>query len=143
MISSPKDFLRALSFKRKENVVDGESSSLLNSDPKTAADSTRMASISEISWSRCTSLPVTHAPNLSPIVATPVSARTYNEQRIKPHVSPFLFHSVSLFVDFQICWLYTHESENCILSVIEVMSLLYQKMKNETSHMSIKLCFAL
>lgn len=92
VISSPKDFLRALSFKRKENVVDGESSSLLNSDPKPAADSTRMASISEVSWSRCTSLPVSHAPNLSPLVATPVSARTYNEQQIKPRVSPLLFH---------------------------------------------------
>ncbi|KAL5097227.1 hypothetical protein RYX36_001554 [Vicia faba] len=85
VISSPKDFLRALSFKRKENVVDGESSSLLNTDFKTAPDSTRMASISEISWSRCTSLPVSHAPNLSPLIATPVSARTYNEQQIKPH----------------------------------------------------------
>ncbi|KAK2393994.1 RING/U-box superfamily protein [Trifolium repens] len=84
-ISSPKDFLRVLSFKRKVNVVDGERSSLLNSDSKTAADSTNKAPISEISWSRCNSLPVSHAPNLSPSVATPVSARTYNEQQIKPH----------------------------------------------------------
>ncbi|PNY13514.1 zinc finger protein [Trifolium pratense] len=84
-ISSPKDILRVLSFKRKSNVVDGERSSLLNSDFKTAADSTNMASISEISWSRCNSLPVSHAPNLSPSVVTPVSARTYNEQQIKPH----------------------------------------------------------
>jgi hypothetical protein len=98
-ISSPKDFLRVLSFKRKVNVVDGERSSLLNSDSKTAADSTNKAPISEISWSRCNSLPVSHAPNLSPSVATPVSARTYNEQQIKPHVSPLLFHRVSLFLD--------------------------------------------
>lgn len=89
-ISSSKGFLRALSFKRKANVADGERSSLLDSDPKAAADSSNMASISEIAWTRCTSLPVTHAANLSPSVSTPVSARTYNEQ-IKPHVSPLLF----------------------------------------------------
>nr|AFK42222.1 unknown [Medicago truncatula] len=85
--SSPKGFLRVLSFKRKVNVAaDGERSSLLNSDPKTAAESTSMTSISEIPWSRCNSLPVSHAPNLSPsVAATPVSARTYNEQQIKPH----------------------------------------------------------
>ncbi|KAJ1428831.1 Zinc finger, RING-CH-type [Sesbania bispinosa] len=82
-ISSSKGFLRALSFKRKGNVADGERSSLLNSDPKTAADCPNMASISEIAWTRCTSLPVTPASNLSPSVSTPVSARTYNEQ-IKP-----------------------------------------------------------
>ncbi|XP_004486075.1 uncharacterized protein [Cicer arietinum] len=81
--------LRALSFKRKANVViaDGERSSLLNSDPKTAAESTNMASISEIVWSRCTSLPVRHGQNVlvSPTVSTPVSARTYTEQQqIKP-----------------------------------------------------------
>ncbi|RZB63897.1 hypothetical protein D0Y65_040467 [Glycine soja] len=43
-----------------------------------------MASISEIAWKRCTSLPVTPASNLSPSVSTPISARTYNEQT-KPH----------------------------------------------------------
>ncbi|KAH1217699.1 E3 ubiquitin-protein ligase LAP [Glycine max] len=83
-ISSSRGFLRALSFKRKGNVADGERSSLLNSDPKTAADSPNMASISEIAWKRCTSLPVTPASNLSPSVSTPISARAYNEQT-KPH----------------------------------------------------------
>ncbi|KAL2579937.1 hypothetical protein AAZV13_15G091800 [Glycine max] len=83
-ISSSRGFLRALSLKRKGNVADGERSSLLNSDPKTAADGPNMASISEIAWKRCTSLPVTPASNLSPSVSTPISARTYNEQT-KPH----------------------------------------------------------
>ncbi|RDX99527.1 putative E3 ubiquitin ligase SUD1 [Mucuna pruriens] len=83
-ISSSRGFLRALSFKRKGNVADGERSCLLNSDPKTAADGPNMTSISEIAWKRCTSLPVTPASNLSPSVSTPISARTYNEQT-KPH----------------------------------------------------------
>ncbi|KAK7359650.1 hypothetical protein VNO77_01612 [Canavalia gladiata] len=83
-ISSSRGFLRALSFKKKGNVADGERSSLLNSDSKTAADGPNMASISEIAWKRCTSLPVTPASNLSPSVSTPISARTYNEQT-KPH----------------------------------------------------------
>lgn len=83
-ISSSRALLRALSFKRKGNVADGERSSLLNADPKTAADGSNMASISEVAWKRCTSLPVTPASNLSPAISTPVSARTYNEQT-KPH----------------------------------------------------------
>jgi len=147
---SPKDFLRALSFKRKVNAADGERSSLLNSDPKTASESTSMTSISEIPWSRCNSLPVSHAPNLSPSVAsTPVSARTYNEQQIKPHVSPLLFHRVSLFVDFQIFWLYstvkfkvkslitlTNQSVSNMLSKILITKYicLYQKAKDETDN---------
>lgn len=89
--SSPRGFLRALSFKRKGNVTDGERSSLLNPESKTSADNPNMASISEVPWSRCTSLPVTPATNLSPAVSTPISARTYNEQ-IKPHVSSLPFH---------------------------------------------------
>ncbi|XP_061374356.1 uncharacterized protein LOC133316599 [Gastrolobium bilobum] len=83
-ISSSRGFLRALSFKRKGNVADGERSCLLNSDPKTAADCPNMASISETAWKRCTSLPVTPASNISTSVSTPVSARAYNEQT-KPH----------------------------------------------------------
>lgn len=96
-ISSSRGFLRALSFKRKSNVADGERSFLLNSDPKTVvdADGGNMASISEIPWSRCTSLPVSHASNLSPSVSTPVSARTYKEQT-KPPVGSLLFHCVAL-----------------------------------------------
>lgn len=88
-ISSSRALLRALSFKRKGNVADGERSSLLNPDPKAAADGSNMASISEVAWKRCTSLPVTPASNLSPAISTPVSARTYNEQT-KPHVSYLL-----------------------------------------------------
>ncbi|CAL0301209.1 unnamed protein product [Lupinus luteus] len=68
-ISSSKSFLRALSFKRKGNIVDGERSSLLNSN-----------------------LPAS-ASNPSPSVSTPVSARTYYEQTkihkdvVRPKVS--------------------------------------------------------
>ncbi|KAK7412607.1 hypothetical protein VNO78_04101 [Psophocarpus tetragonolobus] len=80
-ISSSRHLLRAFSFKRKANVAVGETSSLLNSDPNSASD---MASTSEIPWTRCTSLPVTPASNLSPSVSTPISARTYNEQA-KPY----------------------------------------------------------
>ncbi|XP_072090971.1 uncharacterized protein [Arachis hypogaea] len=40
-----------------------------------------MDSISDAAWKRCTSLPVTPASNLSPSVSTPVSARTYTEQK--------------------------------------------------------------
>ncbi|XP_068326565.1 uncharacterized protein [Pyrus communis] len=57
---------RALSFKRKGNQPDGERSSLLNSDPSRDPE-------------RCTSLPVTPISNLSASVATPSSARMYNE----------------------------------------------------------------
>ncbi|GMY27624.1 isoform 2 of probable e3 ubiquitin ligase sud1 [Fagus crenata] len=77
--------LRGLSFKKKGTLSDGERSFLLNSDPKTAPESPIMANLkSAFSWQRCTSLPVTHAPNLSPSVSTPTSARTFNE-RHKPH----------------------------------------------------------
>ncbi|KAI4345501.1 hypothetical protein L6164_012617 [Bauhinia variegata] len=80
-IPSPRGILRALSFKKKGNAADGERSSLLSSDPKTAPDSHNMVnSTSSFGWKRCTSLPVRHAPNLSPSVPTPSSARTYNEQ---------------------------------------------------------------
>ncbi|KAM0962820.1 hypothetical protein ACFX15_021435 [Malus domestica] len=62
---------RGLSFKKKGNQPDGERSSLLNSDPSRAPES-------------CTSLPFTPISNLSPSVATPSSARMYNEVH-KPH----------------------------------------------------------
>ncbi|KAM1171683.1 hypothetical protein ACFXTH_022027 [Malus domestica] len=62
---------RGLSFKKKGNQPDGERSSLLNSDPSRAPE-------------RCTSLPFTPISNLSPSVATPSSARMYNEVH-KPH----------------------------------------------------------
>lgn len=103
-IPSPRALLRALSLKRKSNTADAERSSLLNSDPKAAPGSPNMAnSTSAMSWQRCTSLPVTHATNLSPSVSTPASARTYNEQP-KRHVSYFPTPLYALFVEFQMLY---------------------------------------
>ncbi|PRQ39040.1 putative E3 ubiquitin-protein ligase MARCH [Rosa chinensis] len=76
---------RALSFKKKGILPDGEKSSLLNSDSSTAPGSPVVANNAPaFSWTKCASLPVTPASNLSPSISTPVSARMYNE-RHKPH----------------------------------------------------------
>ncbi|XP_054804749.1 uncharacterized protein LOC129307847 isoform X2 [Prosopis cineraria] len=88
VIPSPRGFLRALSLKRKGKTGEAERSSLLYSDPKAAPDSPNTANFtSAVSWTRCTSLPVTPATNLSPSISTPASARTYSEQP-KHHKAP-------------------------------------------------------
>lgn len=79
--SSSGGFIRGLSFKKKVTAPDAEKSSLLRSDPKKAPESPVLANfVSKLSWERCTSLPVTHASNMSPSVSMPASARTYGEQ---------------------------------------------------------------
>ncbi|KAK6130434.1 hypothetical protein DH2020_035844 [Rehmannia glutinosa] len=86
--SSTAGFFRALSFKKGTTVLDGERSSLLSSDPKVALESPAVSNhTSNLSWKRCTSLPVTPASNLSPqITATPSSARTVSERQ-RPNIS--------------------------------------------------------
>lgn len=97
--SSPGGFLRTLSLKKKAAAPDGERSSLLTADYKTAPDSPIMASFkSAFSWNRCTSLPVTPASNLSPSVSMPASARMPGEShKIKKRAAhPVVSRSLSV-----------------------------------------------
>ncbi|KAA8548531.1 hypothetical protein F0562_000202 [Nyssa sinensis] len=95
--SSSAGFLRGLSFKKKVTTPDGEKNSLLSSDPKTAPESPVLANLRSM-WKRCTSLPVTHAPNLTPSVSTPASARTSGEQQksLVGAVQPTVSRSLSV-----------------------------------------------
>ncbi|XP_024465237.2 uncharacterized protein LOC18102274 isoform X13 [Populus trichocarpa] len=95
---SPGGFLRTLSLKKKAAAPDGERSSLLTADYKTAPDSPIMASFkSAFSWNRCTSLPVTPASNLSPSVSMPASARMPGEShKIKGAAHPVVSRSLSV-----------------------------------------------
>ncbi|KAM7485143.1 hypothetical protein LguiA_001152 [Lonicera macranthoides] len=79
--ASPRGNFRGVSFKRKIAANDGERSSLLSSDPKSALESPISPSLLSTLFSkRCTSLPVTPASNLSPSASMPTSARTYDER---------------------------------------------------------------
>eukprot|EP00258_Populus_trichocarpa_P017343 XP_006378075.2 uncharacterized protein LOC18102274 isoform X4 [Populus trichocarpa] len=95
---SPGGFLRTLSLKKKAAAPDGERSSLLTADYKTAPDSPIMASFkSAFSWNRCTSLPVSPASNLSPSVSMPASARMPGEShKIKGVAHPVVSRSLSV-----------------------------------------------
>lgn len=90
-------FLRGLSFKKKVTLPDGEKSSLLNSDSKPTTESPRLANLMNVfAWKRCTSLPVSHASNLSPSVPTPNSARMYDE-RSRSQVSALILFVLCRF----------------------------------------------
>ncbi|XP_052312789.1 uncharacterized protein LOC18102274 isoform X8 [Populus trichocarpa] len=95
---SPGGFLRTLSLKKKAAAPDGERSSLLTADYKTAPDSPIMASFkSAFSWNRCTSLPVTPASKLSPSVSMPASAIMPGEShKIKGAAHPVVSRSLSV-----------------------------------------------
>ncbi|KAI3728018.1 hypothetical protein L6452_16643 [Arctium lappa] len=89
--SASRSIFRGLSFKKKDP-PNGESSSLLPN--ATQPENPAVANIMPaLHWNRCASLPVKHASNTSPSVATPVSARTYSEQQksqiraVQPSVS--------------------------------------------------------
>lgn len=82
--SSSRGFLRGLSFKKKVTTPDGEKSSLLYPDPKTAPESPVLANFMS-GWKKCASVPVSPASNLSPSASTPASARTSGE-RVKSHI---------------------------------------------------------
>ncbi|KAL7144562.1 hypothetical protein ABFS83_07G020700 [Erythranthe nasuta] len=73
--SSRSGFLRALSFKKKSTSSDGERSFLLSSDTKEPSGSSPVSNVaSNVTWERCTSLPVTRASLLSPQITTTPSA---------------------------------------------------------------------
>lgn len=80
---SGKNFLHAVSFKKQIAILEGERSSLLNSDSKAPPASPAFSDISP--WSKCVSLPVTPASYLSP-------GATSEQQRSHVH-----FHLNSLY----------------------------------------------
>ncbi|THG02976.1 hypothetical protein TEA_011468 [Camellia sinensis var. sinensis] len=82
--SSSRGFLRGLSFKKKVTTPDGEKSSLLYPDLKTAPESPVLANFMS-GWKKCASVPVSPASNLSPSASTPASARISGE-RVKSHI---------------------------------------------------------
>ncbi|KAF5941699.1 hypothetical protein HYC85_019341 [Camellia sinensis] len=82
--SSSRGFLRGLSFKKKVTTPDGEKSSLLYPDLKTAPESPVLANFMS-GWKKFASVPVSPASNLSPSASTPASARISGE-RVKSHI---------------------------------------------------------
>ncbi|XP_039127959.1 uncharacterized protein LOC120264231 isoform X1 [Dioscorea cayenensis subsp. rotundata] len=84
--SSSSGFVRGLSFKNKAATPDGERSSLLNpdlnskSECKVAPDNAMLANFA-LSWKRCTSMPATSAPILSPSPKEKIASDQHSSQR--------------------------------------------------------------
>lgn len=78
--SSAGGFFRGLSFKKRTTTLDGERSHLLNSDPKGTPESPALKNLMRNFTWKCTSLPVTPASNLYPLITTPSSTRTFSER---------------------------------------------------------------
>ncbi|KAK1408613.1 hypothetical protein QVD17_40539 [Tagetes erecta] len=78
--TSPWGFFKSLSFKKKNVPGHDETSSLLH--PAAQPESPTVTKLkSMFTWNRSTSLPVKHESNVSPLIPSPVSARTYSEQQ--------------------------------------------------------------
>ncbi|KZV21169.1 hypothetical protein F511_24733 [Dorcoceras hygrometricum] len=80
--SSTGGVFRGLSFKKRTMTLDSETSHLLNSDPKAIPESPALRNLMQnFTWKNSTSLPVTPASNLSPLITTPSSIKTFSERQ--------------------------------------------------------------
>ncbi|XP_073276227.1 uncharacterized protein [Primulina huaijiensis] len=80
--SSAGEFFRGLSFKKRTTTLDGERSHLLNPDSKATPESPALRNLMRnLTWKKCTSLPVTPASHLSPLITTPSSTIAPSERQ--------------------------------------------------------------